>query len=589
MKFRYDVLHNFISPVTGRILANPDYVLVGNDLGIAIPTPDLIDLRLDLINLRADFTTASSAYYVIGFPNSQLPNAQVLSTMNNGYLVNTDGVVSTTSTTPITSLPDLTYNNLWMGNILNRPIEVATINLGNLPNLGVAVVEGLALPAGKIWRGTSLNRPEESNSLSIVEADVLAITARLLTGQFVMGDALVQATWPSAQFLVNFPDGIIKKTNGKVLSNAVPGVDYVDAIDPTPINTIPVWYANNSKYLASTNVSINPDNEVDGISKLNSTIEIDTKMLILYGSDRSYPSDAYTALRAPENMLPFTRNVWVLPSSISTTGQVLVDNGPDPINPSYRSLRFVTMNVNPSDATYVIRTANENLPNAQVLTQLGTGITKLVANGYFAIAQSGIDYVNLNQYEALQEEIAGLEEQIVAVEVEVATIQLELIGIQGQITAIELEIARIVEITIAGVLAAIVIIEVEIAALQGEINSINSNINTISSASYVIGSPNAQLPNAQVLNTLSNGYLFNIGGVVSTTNVTPGEPINLTGFVSGGPPVDSVITTIRTPGDLDMGGDRVKNLMQDPVEDFDAVSITFLWNLLNSEVDILWP
>ena len=33
----YDVLHNFISPVTGRVLSDPDYVLVGDYQGIATP------------------------------------------------------------------------------------------------------------------------------------------------------------------------------------------------------------------------------------------------------------------------------------------------------------------------------------------------------------------------------------------------------------------------------------------------------------------------------------------------------------------------------------------------------------------------
>jgi hypothetical protein len=68
-----------------------------------------------------------------------------------------------------------------------------------------------------------------------------------------------------------------------------------------------------------------------------------------------------------------------------------------------------------------------------------------------------------------------------------------------------------------------------------------------------------------------------------------GTNISLVGFVEGGPPVDGILTTIRTPGDLDMGGDRVKNLQQDPDEDFDAVSMTFLWNLMHDEVNILWP
>ncbi len=72
-----DVLWNFISPVTGRVLADPNYVLVGNSLGIAIPSPSI----------------------------------------------------------PVGSLPDLAHNNIWIGNDNNRPVANATITIDNLPNL----------------------------------------------------------------------------------------------------------------------------------------------------------------------------------------------------------------------------------------------------------------------------------------------------------------------------------------------------------------------------------------------------------------------------------------------------------------------
>jgi hypothetical protein len=48
----FNPLHNFISPMTGRVLSDPDYVLVGDKQGIATPSPILIDMRLDHINLR---------------------------------------------------------------------------------------------------------------------------------------------------------------------------------------------------------------------------------------------------------------------------------------------------------------------------------------------------------------------------------------------------------------------------------------------------------------------------------------------------------------------------------------------------------
>ncbi|CAB4124196.1 hypothetical protein UFOVP51_67 [uncultured Caudovirales phage] len=78
----YEVLYNFISPVTGRILCDTDKVLVGDINGIAIP----------------------SAFIPIG------------------------------------ALPDLPMGNIWIGNDMNRPIPNPTITIDNLPNLSAGKV-----------------------------------------------------------------------------------------------------------------------------------------------------------------------------------------------------------------------------------------------------------------------------------------------------------------------------------------------------------------------------------------------------------------------------------------------------------------
>jgi hypothetical protein len=87
-------LYNFISPVTGRVLSTYNYVLMGNSSGIAIPSPMLMDIKLDLINLT---NTLNNSSLIIGFPNNNLPNAQVLSNLEDGAMINTGGIVSTTS------------------------------------------------------------------------------------------------------------------------------------------------------------------------------------------------------------------------------------------------------------------------------------------------------------------------------------------------------------------------------------------------------------------------------------------------------------------------------------------------------------
>jgi hypothetical protein len=138
----YDVLHNFISPVTGRIIVGTkDYIIIGGNNGVGIPSPILIDLRLDFMNLRRDYNYARSASIVIGFPNTQLPNAQILSNLEDGILVTTKGILSTT-TNIITELPNLTYKYIWRGNENNRPVEsddLTHIIEVDLPNIKFAL------------------------------------------------------------------------------------------------------------------------------------------------------------------------------------------------------------------------------------------------------------------------------------------------------------------------------------------------------------------------------------------------------------------------------------------------------------------
>ena len=49
---KFDILHNFISPITGRVLANRDYVLIGDRADIATPSPLFKDLKIDVQNLQ---------------------------------------------------------------------------------------------------------------------------------------------------------------------------------------------------------------------------------------------------------------------------------------------------------------------------------------------------------------------------------------------------------------------------------------------------------------------------------------------------------------------------------------------------------
>lgn len=217
---KYDVLFNFISPVTGRLCIPEDYILIGDGQGFSTPSPILIDIRLDITNLRRDVNDILDTSFIIAFPDIDFPNAQVLSALDDGFMYNTEGIISTTPTIPITGLTDLTNKHLWIGDENNRPVEKATISIDNLPDLGVGTVNipnpfnpdnPIVLSRGKIWRGTDSNRPEESNAVTALEADVLLLTARFLTAAWILRNsglipnALRPVLWPNAQFLDDLP------------------------------------------------------------------------------------------------------------------------------------------------------------------------------------------------------------------------------------------------------------------------------------------------------------------------------------------------------------------------------------------------
>ena len=255
---KFDVLHNFISPVTGRVLADPEYILVGDRQGVATPSPALIDLRLKIIDLKHDFDVLTEASFVIGFPNNELPNAQVLSTLANGFVYNTNGIISTFGSIPpssldlpygqvfvgditnhasasqiigIDNLPNLPEGNIWIGDNTDRPAPNPIISIDNLPDLSAVPIPGLDYLAGRIWRGTPSNRPEESDALSFAEADILIINSRFYTTHFVLNSPNIIPT-PFAQILSTDPltaaGGIAKiiPITGK-FEIAVPDVDYV--------------------------------------------------------------------------------------------------------------------------------------------------------------------------------------------------------------------------------------------------------------------------------------------------------------------------------------------------------------------------
>jgi hypothetical protein len=326
---KFDVLHNFISPVTGRILCDPTYVLVGDSNGIAMPSPILSNI-LD-------------ASFVIGSPNASLPNAQVLDSLANGYIYNTAGTISTTPTV----IPFLTEGYLWIGDATNTPTEYRTITIDNLPDLGQTIVpDPIGGFVGQIWEGNNLGRPEISNRLGAMFADLILINARFALAHFVLneGNPLLRLAMPSSQFLEDLaPGGIAKiEANGQI-SIAAAGTDYLDVGAPPPGDgVIPILepgpYPPNPKLIYPSTIHIIGTDDVIGINSLKGNIlsaknavtsddimvsknNIQTKELLL--SDQTPAFTKFAILKGPVLLLNDVE--WVLPDQQGIAGQVLTN------------------------------------------------------------------------------------------------------------------------------------------------------------------------------------------------------------------------------------------------------------------------
>jgi len=182
MKPIYEDFSHVISPITGRIRISgvqdlkQNYIFLGGIDNIAFESPALIDVRLDIIELRALLEKISQLKFILQSGNFIVPNAQVLDQLTSGFLYNNaNGILSievpgtgtlslpyknvflgdssdlaqASPTILLDNLPDLTENYFWIGNSSNRPVATNIFPIGGLPDLSFH----------NIWIGDNTNRP----------------------------------------------------------------------------------------------------------------------------------------------------------------------------------------------------------------------------------------------------------------------------------------------------------------------------------------------------------------------------------------------------------------------------------------------
>lgn len=169
MKYLTGYTDPFISPVTGILSSHfqlPDlelgYIWIGDKHNRPTPSFKLIDLTIDLRSLEDKVEKISESTFVLNHPATLLPNAQALSNLEDGMMKNVQGFIEIASPGSDYMKPYLPWQQVWVGNIFNKPAAQSTILSSNLPDLTYK----------RIWRGNIFNRPVESDGLSELEFKV---------------------------------------------------------------------------------------------------------------------------------------------------------------------------------------------------------------------------------------------------------------------------------------------------------------------------------------------------------------------------------------------------------------------------------
>jgi hypothetical protein len=164
-------------------------------------------------------------------------------------------------------------------------------------------------------------------------------------------------------------------------------------------------------------------------SNITNSEDIITNVLKWSNSDNEY----YIAFKAGE----LTKStIWSLPLEDGTAGQILSTNGEAILS----FIDITTAGAAPKDAQYVLNQPNENLANAQALSQLLGGILKSAPlTGVISIATPDVDYATVATLEELAAEAAASAEEASAAALEATAAATEATAAAGEASAAAVE------------------------------------------------------------------------------------------------------------------------------------------------------
>lgn len=226
-----------------------------------------------------------------------------------------------------------------------------------------------------IWIGDRDDNPIPSSAIIDIRLDIIGLRKQLshvvlpaLNSTFIVQTP--NSNLPNAQALNQLSAGLMKQTEG-VVSTAVLGVDYGNVTGPNPStstqNAVAIWADNTGINLANSQVLIQSGNNVSGVNNLNGVNLYASQSVTVINSiiwnNNAFLFPKTITLSTPSGL---SSNLnWNMPNTQGSEGNVLTNL--DGTNWGWGT-------VADNQATYIVQTANDNLPNAQALDELEDGV-----------------------------------------------------------------------------------------------------------------------------------------------------------------------------------------------------------------------
>lgn len=466
----------FMSPVTGRInlSAFPDlqegYIWVGDLNDRPIPSSVIIDLELKL----------SETKFILQTPSVGFDSSQALDQLVNGILKHDTGVVEIAVPGTDYMLPSLTYKNVWIGDVTNKPTEFPRIQVENLPTmlnadpfkllgaynlysgsssplslgepeiiLRINITNLPDLTVGKLWYGTDSSNPLNFGSNRPVEITVLPLTnmADLPTDNVWVGDGSNRPA-PSPMIpisvLPNLPTDNVwvgDAMNRPVPSLVIPGGSLPD------LAFTYIWIGD-----ASNRPVASPHIEIGNLPDLATN-----NFWVGDGTNRPVPVTVIPSGALPDLL---STNIWIgdVTNRPIASPHIEVGNLPN-LTETYLWLGNILNR--PVEVPHI---EIENLPD---LTW-----TYIWRGDITGRPQESFDLTSLEVFT-----IPGIQADIVGINLAIGIIQGQILVIQGQIA--------VLEGAVTGLITAVGILQGQVVVLQGQIVALglridNLRLNTIS-------------------------------------------------------------------------------------------------------------